>query len=172
MFYLRESLQLQGQSDHGYADASFMYGSANGDRLPVFGNWGQRDLPVWSDLQTQTPNDVAANSTESFPTASTSTRLTAPATPSTTFVSDANASSTNDAAATNLQQIQAASGAPLGAAAQLQTQVVDPRALDHIDLSTMTGHVAGLQDLDAVADALVGGTLRGNTAHADAAMAS
>ena len=38
-FYLRNAIQLQGPSDKGYADLTFMYGKPNALQLPVVGDW-------------------------------------------------------------------------------------------------------------------------------------
>jgi hypothetical protein len=38
-FFLRNALQLQGPSDHGFSDVTFMYGQANHLLLPVAGDW-------------------------------------------------------------------------------------------------------------------------------------
>ena len=61
-----------------------------------------------------------------------------------------------------------------------QMQAVDPRAVDHIDLLTVVehelGHVAGLKDVDALADDVMNGVLgtgvRRIASHTDAALAS
>ena len=61
-----------------------------------------------------------------------------------------------------------------------QLKAVDPRALDRIDLLSVVehelGHVAGLTDLDALADDVMNGVLgvgvRRNASHADAVLAS
>jgi hypothetical protein len=38
-FFLRNAIQLQGPSDHGFSDINFMYGQANHLLMPVAGEW-------------------------------------------------------------------------------------------------------------------------------------
>ncbi len=55
-------------------------------------------------------------------------------------------------------------------------QAVDPQALDRIDLGAVAdrelGQVAGLQDLDALADDLMSAVAGGDVSHTDAVLAS
>ena len=163
MFYLRESTHLQGPSDQGFADRSFMYGSANGNQLPLVGSWTSGVGPVTTDVPAT--SGTAVHSTETFPAVITSIRLTAPATQSPT----ADDSAADSTTATDLQQVQSASGDVTSGTAQSQT--IDAQTLDRLDLSTVLRNMPGLHDLDAVADDLLGGA-GANAAHTDAVLAS
>jgi hypothetical protein len=163
MFYLRESTHLQGPSDQGFADKSFMYGGAHRHLLPLVGSWTSGVGPVTTDVPTT--SGTAVTSTTTFPAVITSIRLTVPTTQSLT----ADDSAADTTTATDLQQAQSASGDVTSSTAQSQT--VDSQTLDRLDLSMVLRNIPGLHDLDAVADDLLGGA-GANASHTDAVLAS
>ena len=92
IFFLRNTIQLQGPTDQGFADLTFMYGRANGLELPVAGDWtGPANTPF---------------SSGSFTSSSTSTRLTASAAQLQTLVAAADSAAVTDSTTSILTMAQ------------------------------------------------------------------
>jgi hypothetical protein len=161
-FLLRNALQLQGPSDKGYADLVFMYGSAQGNQLPLAGVWTASSVvplqsPDAGGTVTSTTGTLlspaAISSISTFPTASVNVRVDATA---------QNVSGTNVAANGSV------SGSATSSTNVVTTGSVNSRALDQIDLSTVAaselGHF-GLSDPDALAGDIIGGVLNAGVRH-------
>ncbi len=206
-FFLRNSIQLQGPSDRGFADLSFTYGKANRMQLPVAGDWtevvGSKHLLAAGGEIAASPNTPVLTQAELQPIVNAAmTRWTSAGLDVTTLqklrqvqfvIGDLPGSSVGEADGNLIQLDANAAGhgwfidstpasdeefASAGSSPQLSA--VDPQALDRIDLLTVVehelGHVAGLQDLDALADDVMSGTLgtgiRRNATHTDAVLAA
>jgi parallel beta-helix repeat protein len=145
---LRNALQLQGPSDPGYADVSFTYGKPNALQLPVAGNGTGRAIITPVGMRTSGDN-LGLNA------------------PSPTIVTTTTAAQTlngSDAVTTGTLQL----AQPASTTGTLQLQAINARAVDQIDLGT----VSEQQDLDALVNNLVNAQLKVDASRTDAALAS
>ena len=160
-FLLRNAIQLQGPSDKGYADLTFVYGKPGGSELPLAGNW------IGTTINPGQP------SAASGPAAGTTGTISSPAAwhlSTGPLVSQSEPATTTGQNVTgaNLTTIVPLSGATSLAGdtsvlsgGTIQSELVNSRAVDQIDLSavaaTELGHFARSRDLDALTGDIVGG---------------
>ena len=144
-FLLRNAIQLQGSSDKGYADLTFLYGKPGGSQLPLAGKWtaaGSANQPL----------EVISG----FPTTTTNVRLTAN-TPLQIANIDSGTNVTGGNVVGGSTSLLNYTSVPTGSVAQ--SGIVDSRAVDQIDLSAVAaaelGHFAGTSDPDALAGAVL-----------------
>ena len=172
----------------GYADVAFNYGAAGGGWLPIAGDWngsGQA-LMAAGGAVTAAAGTPALSQTDLQPIVSeaiarwTSAGLDAATLAKLTqvqfVISDLPGSYLGEAEANLIYIDSNAAGYgwfvdPTPAADEeftatsiaKQLQAVDPQAVDHIDLLTVVehelGHIAGYDDLDALANNLMSSTL-------------
>jgi parallel beta-helix repeat protein len=187
-FYLRNAIQLQGLSDHGYADLTFMYGKPNALQLPVVGDWtgailanhllaaggevaASPDTPALTqaDLQPIVPEAIARWSSAGLD-AATVQKLT-----QVQFViGDLPGSYLGETEGTAIYLDANAAGngwfidpTPASdeefsaSAGSQQLRAVDPRAVDRIDLLTVVEHELGHVAGLSDLDALTGDIMDG-----------
>lgn len=159
MFMLRNTTRLQGSGDQGFADLTFMYGSAHGNLLPLAGTWTVQAAAPLSAAPAVAPSGVTCVNIQSMTSVTDSIRLAVPTEQSQTPVT----------AAGNIEVGSSVTSNVSNGTLQVQSQV-SPQALGQIDPSTVAGSVVGPQSLDAVADDLVSGTLAADVSHTDAAL--
>jgi hypothetical protein len=157
MFLLRNSIQLEGPNDHGYADITLLYGSAHGSDLPIAGTWTAASALAAAP----SASDSGGALTDALVgcTTTDSVRYNVPMEQSLTTVTGGNGSLTQQTGTGKVQVAQPVTGELSGGILQSQLPLVNPKALDQIDPSTVAGSIVGSESLDSVADGLVGGRL-------------
>jgi hypothetical protein len=198
MFYLRDS------NTSGFSDTAFLYGPANAGLIPLVGNWtGSGQAEMASAQVTASANVPALTQSDLQPIVNEAITLWSQAGLDAATVqklrqaqfvitdlggsevgeTDGNVIHLDPNAAGNgwfIDPTPASNEEFSASAGTQQLQAVDPRALDRIDLLTVVehelGHVAGLGDLDSLADDVMNGVLgtgvRRIASHVDAVLAS
>ncbi len=161
MFYLRNSIQLQGPSDHGFADLTFLYGSAHSDQLPLAGRWTVAE-PITTGGTTTIESGVTLTNVTTITAESDCVRLTAPTTES----------EAPPMGGTGCVTLPGTGLVLSSGTLSVQSPSVNSQALAHIDPSTVAGDVVGTLSLDSVADDLSGTLVETNASLTDAALAS
>jgi hypothetical protein len=180
-FYLRNS------NTTGYANTTFAYGPANAGWLPLVGNWngsGQAEMAAAQVAASQNVPTLAQTDLQPIVNEAITLWSQAGLDAATVqklrqvqfVISDLGGAEVGKAqgnvvyldtdAAGNgwfVDPTPASNEEFSASAGSQQLQAVDPRAVDHIDLLTVVehelGHIAGLGDLNAVADDLMSGVL-------------
>jgi hypothetical protein len=196
-FYLRNS------NSTGFANTTFTYGPANAGYVPLIGNWTGTAEAELAASQVVSTNASALTQSDLQPIVNEAIDLWSQAgldaatvqklrqvqfvigdlqdarvgeTAGNTVYLDTNAAGNGwfvDSTPASNEEFSAQAGSQ-------QLQAVDPRAVDHIDLLTVVehelGHIAGLGDLNTVADDVMNGVLgtgvRRLASHVDAVLAS
>ena len=187
-FYLRNTTSLQGSGDKGYADVAFTFGTAGAGLLPIAGVWNGAGSPLMAaggsvvasaNVPTLSQTDlqpIVSEAIARWANAGLDAATLAKLTQVQFVISDLPGSYLGKAESDQVYIDTNAAGHgwfvdPTPAADEEftatpianQLQAVDPQAVDRIDLLTVVehelGHVAGLGDLDALADNLMSGTL-------------
>jgi hypothetical protein len=146
VFLLRNAIVLQGASDKGYADLTFLYGQPGGSQLPLAGHWT-------AGSSMNQPLDGVSD----FPTRIANVRLV----PNTTLQVAGNIDPGTNVTGGNVvggsTSLPDYTSVPTGTVTQ--SAAVNSRAVDQIDLSALAaselGHFARSIDPDALTNAAI-----------------